>query len=337
MLSKRQPLWRLVIVAFLLAALLSGCGDKDKKSDEPKSKSYTIGVLVQSASTAAIYDGFKARMVELGYIEGQNVTYLYDGPAGTIDALKPAAEKLKSQNPDLVLAVATPATQAAKEVFADTNVPIIFAPIADPVALGLVANYQEPGGNLTGVVSTDTIAKALEWLLKIVPDAKRIYVPNNPADSSSVQSLQTLTDAADVMGVELVVSEGTTAEELDTITKTIPEDVDAVYVLRSGSLGAKTGNLVAAANALLIPIAASDIGLKIDQGVMVGYGPSYVEMGKQVARLGDLILKGTSPAVLPVENAEVFLGLNLQTAQTIGIEIPDAIVNQAKQIVRPPA
>jgi putative ABC transport system substrate-binding protein len=331
--SKSQSLWRSMIAVFLLAALLlSGCGDKNEKSGE--SKSYAIGVLIQAESLVPLYDGFKARMAELGYVEDQNVTYLYDGPTGTIDALKPEAEKLKSQKPDLLFTVGTPPTQAAKEVFADTDVPILFAPIASPVELGLVESYQKPGGNLTGIASTDTVAKALEWLLKIVPGVKRIYSPNNPNDPASVQSLQALTDAANTMGVEIVVSEGTTPDELDTITNTIPENVDAVFVLRSGSLGMRIGNFVQAANERRIPVVISDIGFKIDQGAMIGYGPGYVEMGQQAARLGDLILKGTSPAVLPVENAEVFLGLNLQTAQTIGIDVPDTILTQAKQLVR---
>jgi putative ABC transport system substrate-binding protein len=328
--------FHIMVAGMILVALLLGaCGGDEKKSN--KSKSYTVGVLIQSSGLASVLDGFKAGMTELGYIEDENIVYVFDGPTGTIDALEPAAESLKSKELDLLFTSGTPPTQTAKEVFADADVPILFAPAIDLVELGFVESFQSPGGNLTGINSTDTTGKALEWLLKIVPGVKRVYVPHAPQDPSSVQSLQALTEAADTLGVELVVSEGSTSEELDTITSTIPEDVDAVFVLRTGSIGNRLNNIVQAANARHIPTARSDIGAQIAAGVMIGYGPGYFEMGEQAARMADQILKGTKPATLPVENAEAYLGINLQTAQTIGVEVPNSILRQAKQIIYPPS
>jgi putative ABC transport system substrate-binding protein len=137
------------------------------------------------------------------------------------------------------------------------------------------------------------------------------------------------------MDVELVTVEGGTPEELDAITSAIPEDIDAVFRVRSGSIGARIGQLVQAANARRIPVFSSDIGSLISEGVMMGYGPNYAEMGKQAARMVDQILDGAAPSSLPVENSEVFLGINMQTAQTIGIEIPDSILRNAQQLIRP--
>jgi putative ABC transport system substrate-binding protein len=325
---------RFGIALILVTLLLAGCGG-DKKSD--KAKTYTVGVLIQAQSLASVFDGLKAGMTELGYVEGKNVTYLYDGPTGTIEGLKPAAESLKSRKPDLVFTVGTPPALAAKEVFAGTDVPILFAPVFNPDKEGLVASFRNPGGNLTGVNPTDTIGKALGWLIEIVPGVKRIYVPSNPQEGPAVQSLQSLTDAAKTEGVELVVSEGSTPEELDAITQTIPENVDAVFVLRSDSVDGRIDNIIQAANERRIPAVSSDIGGMVAAGAMVGYGCGFSEMGEQAARMADKILKGADPATLPVENAESYLGINLQTAQTIGIEVPDSILNQAKQIVRPPA
>jgi putative ABC transport system substrate-binding protein len=336
--SMQRKTLRLMLVVWTLAALLlSGCGDKEENKESNKSKSYKVGVLVQSQTTMSVLDGFKAEMTKLGYTEGKNVVYECKGVIGTIEELKPEAERLKSQNLDLLLTVATPPTQAAKEVFTGTKVPILFAPVFNPVELGLVESFRNPGGNLTGLQSTDTVAKALEWLLKVVPDVKRIYVPHNPQDASAVQALQVLTEAAQVMEVELVVSEGSTPEEIDAITSTIPDDVDAIFILRASSLSVKSNNLVQLANERHLPTVRSDIGAAIEAGVLIGYGPGFYEMGEQVARMADKILKGASPATIPVENAETYLGINLQTAQTIGIEIPDSILAQAKQIVQPGA
>jgi putative ABC transport system substrate-binding protein len=185
----QKKLLHTALVPLLLAALLlSACGSKEKDKGSNESKTFTIGVLIQAPSLSGTFDGFKAGMTELGYTEGKNVTYVFDGTTGTIDALKPEAEKLKSLNPDLLLAVGTPPTQTAKEVFTGTAVPILFAPVYNPVDLGLVESFQNPGGNLTGIQSTDTVAKSLEWLLKIVPEVKRIYVPYPSQDTCYFRS-----------------------------------------------------------------------------------------------------------------------------------------------------
>jgi putative ABC transport system substrate-binding protein len=332
----KKSIHSLILVVLLVALVVSACGgDDDKKSDNDKS--YTIGVLIQAPSLERVVEGFKAGLANLGYTEDTNVVYVSDGPTGTIEALSPAAEDLKSKKLDLLFTVGTPPTQVAKDVFTGTDVPILFAPVFNPVELGFVESFPNPGGQLTGIQSTNSVAKALEWLLEIVPDVKRIYVPHNPEDASGVQTLQVLTDTSKTLGVELVVSEGTTQEELDAVTRNIPDDVDAVFVLRTGSIGARISNIIQAANELGIPAACSDIGPLLEAGVMVGYGPGYHEMGEQAARMADQLLKGTDPATLPVEEAETFLGISLQAAETIGLEVPDSALRQAKQVVRPAA
>jgi putative ABC transport system substrate-binding protein len=322
----------LVSVVVLAALLLGACGGSDKKSDKP----YTIGVLIQIQPVVPVLDGFKAGMSELGYVEGKNVVYVYDGPTGTEEALKPEAEKLKSQKPDLLLTAGNPPALTAQEVFAGTDVPILFAPVISPDQEGLVASLRNPGGNITGVTLPATAGKALEWLVRIVPGVQRVYVPYDPQEIAGVQCFQSLVDGAKALNVELVTSEGSTPEELDAITQTIPENVDAAFLLTSESLLARGSNLVQAANERRIPVAAPALNELSSSGVMVAYAPGLYEIGQQAARFADKILKGTKPATLPVEVAEAYLGINLQTAQTIGVEVPDEILRQAKQIVRPP-
>jgi putative ABC transport system substrate-binding protein len=176
----------------------------------------------------------------------------------------------------------------------------------------------------------------LEWLIEIVPSAKRIYVPYDPKDGAGVKSLQTLTDTAATLGAELVVAEGPTPDELDSITQTIPENIDAVFALRSAAIGSRITNLVQAATARGIPVVTGDIGSRIDSGALLGYGPGYYEMGQQAASLAEKLLKGGKPAELPVEASETYLGINLQTADALGIEISDEVLKQAKQVVHAP-
>lgn len=324
--------WRLPVIVLLLAALvLSGCGDDDKKED--KAQSYTVGVLVPVPQLEAAFEGFKAGMAELGYVEGENITYVYNVPgAGDVPGVKIEAEKLKDQKPDLIFAVANTSAQAAKEVFPDT-MPIVAVAIVNPVELGWAASIQTPGGNFTGINTTDSTAKALEWLLRIAPDVKKIYAPNNTLEESSVHSTEALSAAAELLGVETVIADGSTPEEWDTIMTDIPEDADAVFFTDSGPLGARFMDLEAAVRARGIPLFAARIGI-LDDSKLVGYGIGFYEMGQQAAHLGDNILKGTAAGELPIENAELYLSINLQVAETLGIEISDEILGQAHEVFR---
>jgi putative ABC transport system substrate-binding protein len=210
----------------------------------------------------------------------------------------------------------------------------VFAPVNDPVGDGFIASMTSPGGFITGIKNSDSISKSLEWLLKIVPNVKRIFVPHNPTDPSSVHSVEALQAAADTFGIELVIGEADTPDTIAALARDIPENIDAVFIVRSGTISAKVPDFVLTANELGIPVFASTSGEFVDAGVMMAYGSSYYSSGKQAARLANQILRGASPATLPAEEAESLLGINLKTAETIGVEIPDDVLRSASQVVR---
>ncbi|MBN2304605.1 MAG: hypothetical protein JXQ72_09025 [Anaerolineae bacterium] len=320
----------LVMALFVLAA----CGDSDSDKDKNNKAEdmVTVGILSPAAVFDAMIDGFKTDMAENGYVEGENITYIRNDPAQEIET---ALDNMLSEHEfDLFLTAGTPATTLAKSKLEASGIPVVFAPVNDPVASGLVESLAAPGGNLTGIQPPNTTGKVLEWLQRIVPDAKRVFVPNDPTDGSSVLSVNNMQEPAEALGFELVVVEASTEEELDAITQDFPEDVDAVFLPRAGSLTNRISGFVETANAQGIPVLYPEIGAIIDDGVMIGYGASYAEMGTQAARLARAVLEGTEPATLPVEVAESFLAINLDIADTIGVEIPDNILRSAYQLVQ---
>lgn len=323
----------LVGVMLVLAACGSSDSDKDGKTEDT-AKTITIGVLSPAALFAPAVQGFKDGLAEQGYVEGKNVTYIYDSTVTDVQALEVALdEMLANQNIDLFLATGTPATSLAKTKLEGKNIPVVFAPVNDPLASGLVESMVVPGGNLTGIQAPSTIGKAVEWLVKIVPSVKRIFVPHNPTDNSSVQSVTDLQKVADTLGLELVIVEASTTEEVIALSQNFPDNVDAVFLPRAGSLTNQVTRFVASANARKIPVVYAEIGSIVEDGVMIGYGSSFYEIGKQATALAVKILQGDTPAKLPVEQAETYLGINLKTAAAIGIEIPDSVLRQATQVV----
>jgi putative tryptophan/tyrosine transport system substrate-binding protein len=315
-----------VFIAVMLSAtlLLVGC-----REDEPEI--VTIGVVNLAPPLEAIFDGFKEGMAEFGYVEGETITYIYEGPAGSMDALEPAVQHLLASNVDLILSLSTPATQVVKQV--DTTVPAVFAPVTNPVEAGVVADMRLPGGNITGVTFGTSDGQRLEWLLRVAPDVERIFIPYNPEDGSPVVALATVESVAAELGIELVTIETRTPAEITEAVNNIPEDVDAVFLLPDSLVVAQTAAFAEATRQRRLPLSVPTDS-QVRAGALISFGFSMTEIGKQSARLADQILNGADPAETPVEFAEFFLTINLETAAIIGLDIPDEILRQADTIIR---
>ena len=272
-------------------------------------------------------------MEEVGYKEGQNVTYIYDGPAANPNALNPIFENLKSEKVDLVLTFGTLATLRAKESLAGTDIPVIFGPVTDPVASGIIDDVLKPGGNITGIQTGNPTPKRLEWLLKIDPNIERIYVFNNPNDNSSIQALAALKQTAPTFNVEPVTANASTPDEIAAALSRIPDDVDAIFILASAIFEANIDKFVKVANEQELPLAAPATA-NVWQGALTSFGHDNVPLGQQASRLAEQILRGVNPADLPIESADLFASINLKTAEVIGLDIPDEIIRQANIIVR---
>jgi putative ABC transport system substrate-binding protein len=324
-------------VALMLTIGLIAC------SPSAVPKIFTVGILNIPPATQAVTSGFTAEMEAMGYTDGQNIHYLYgyvNDPNPQSNDLKVAAQSLVDAKADVILAITTPAVNRAQEVTATTQTPVIFYEIRDPVEAGHVADLQYPGGNLTGITvgveGTPTEGRRLEWLKQILPDVKRIYVPYNPDDVLVVQSMKTLQEAADKLGVELLLRETHSEEESQAAIDSIPDNADAIFPVAglADRIFAKFYTQVGEV-ALQRKLAFSTPArLSDSDGVLMSFGPEYDAIGRQAAKMTDQVLKGVKPAELPVETPQFFLTLNLVTAAAIGVQIPDQIIQQADFIIR---
>lgn len=318
-----------VIGTLLMAGVLAACGG----AGTPEAQSYTIGVLNHASSLNPTFEGFRAGMAALGYQEGEQITYLYGGPAGSVDALGPVAEELQSQDLDLLITIGTPPSVLAKETFGGTDLPIVFVPVNDPVATGIVDDLQSPGGNMTGIQNRETVGRAIEWLVDLTPGLSVVYVPHNPEDGSSVISLEALSAAAEEFDLELIVTECTTSDEVSAAAQDIPDEAGAIFLVRSGAITSHASEFIEAANDRRIPVASTVFDL-VDQGALITYGTDYYHMGEQAAGLADQILRGIPPADLPIETGEPLLGINLAAAMQLSLEVSDDSLQQADTVVR---
>ena len=280
---------------------------------------------------------FRKGLGETGYVEGQNVAVEYHWLEGQYDRLPALMADLAHRH---VAVIATPAntsgTSAAKA--ATATIPIVFGVADDPVKLGLVASLARPGGNATGInfFSLEVDTKRLELLHELVPKAVRIAVLLNPAAAKSAETtLRGVEEAARIMGLQIQVLNASTSSEIDAAFAALErEHADALFVAPDGffvSRGVQFANLAARDR---IP-AAYGVRDVVEVGGLMSYGTNGADIFRQVGVYTGRILKGAKPADLPVVQSTRFeFVINLQTARTLGIDVPPNLLAIADEVIQ---
>lgn len=330
--NKAHPVWILLANLFIAALLLSGCG-----AQQPKT--YRVGVLSGLAPFASMADGFKAKMAELGYVEGKNITYdvqQTSDPAGE----QRAAKKFVADKVDLIFSFPTEASLSAKDAVQGTKIPVVFASAVIEDS-NLVQSVREPGGNITGVrfPGPELIAKRFELLHNLVPQLKRvgvIYNPNYPANKSSLEALRPAVAAAGVTLVEVPVNSVADIQaDLQARAQAADLGMDAILISTDDLSQSPDGWALISkfATEHKLPVAGS-AAYEADSGAVFSYIPDNIATGKLAAPLADKIFKGLQAGTLPVGTPEAFLRLNYKRAQELGLTVPEGLLKQANEIIR---
>jgi putative ABC transport system substrate-binding protein len=275
------------------------------------------------------------RLQELGYREGQNMVWDYRSADGHPERLPQLAAELVRANPDvLITGFGTLAPKAA--VAATQSIPIVFTAVGDPIGAGLIKSLREPGGNATGMsgLATDVAAKRLQLLIDLVPEKKLVAVLGNPDTPYTALALAQVKMAATVMGVPFKVFEARSVDQVPTaISQAVEAGAASMLVLEDPVLlGAiqQTTDLVAKARLPAI------FGQReyADAGGLIAYGSDQGELSRKAADYVDKILKGASPANLPVEQPTKFkLIINLRAAKSLGLTIPPSMLSIADEVI----
>jgi len=314
------------LIALLCGIFLqTGC---DRDANQIPQKMIKIGVLSHAPVADPSLEGLKQQMATFGYEEGKNIQYFYQGAIFDQKKLLLEAQQLVRDEVDLLYTLSTPATLIAQKVSQGTKIPVIFAPASSPVGAGIVTTMQQPGGKTTGVTFGLQEAKRLEWLKKISPSIKKVYFPYNPQDRSPSFTLQQLRKISGQLGIEFVLGEARSKDEVLQLLQNIPTEIDAIFISTDALVSSFTADFGKIALDRKIPLTVPHREGVI-KGVLFSYGFSILHLGKQAARLVDQVIKGTSPSELPVELTEFYLAINLNTAESIHLPISDETIRQA--------
>jgi putative ABC transport system substrate-binding protein len=302
-------------------------------------KIYSIGYL--SAGTASdagntrYIEAFRRGLHELGWIEGQNITFDYRYADGQFDRLPALADELVRLNVDLIAASPTPAALAAKN--ATPTIPIVGMSLTEPVEVGLVATLARPGGNVTGVtygVDAEIFGKQLALIKEAMPSVRRVAVLSNPSIPTQPAALKAVTTAARSLAVQLQPFAARAPGDFDPAFAAMGrERVGALVVVMDPMMFLHRSRLADAAMTHRLPSVSTQAPWA-EAGGLLTYGPNLSDVYRRAATYVDKILKGAKPADLPVEQPAKFeLVINFKTAKALGLTIPPSLLARADQVI----
>jgi putative ABC transport system substrate-binding protein len=278
--------------------------------------------------------GFLNGLSTAGFVEGQNVSIEYRWANGQADKLPELAADLVRRQVAAIVAVSSqPATLAAKA--ATSTIPIVFTWPGDPIAAGLVASLNRPGGNATGIgtLNDELAEKRLGLLRELVPHAAPIFVLFNPADPSANAMSKDLQAHARTLGVQLQLVYAGSDSEIDEAFAKLGKPGGALLVNADPFFFIRRAKITALAARHTIPAIYYDREFAVSGGLMT-YGTSLPVMWGQVGLYVARILKGEKPGDLPVAQPTKFeMVINLKTAKTLGLFVPDRLLVLADEVI----
>lgn len=304
------------------------------RAQTPTRKIYHVGILQPGSPPEPLVDVLRTRLNQLGYSEGRNIVYEYRWAEGKNHRLMELAKELVDLKVDAISTLSTPAAIAAK-----TNtktIPIIFSGVGDPVATGVVASLAHPGGNITGVstLATELSGKRLEVLREIAPSASPVAMFWNDTNPSMVVRARETQNAAETLGINLQSIGVHDLISFDAAFATIKANrFNALLTLVDPFTREHRQRIVDFAAQRQLP-AIYDAREFVEVGGLISYGPSLTGLQRRAADYINMVLKGSKPADIPVEQPTKFeLVINLKTAKQLALTIPATLLGRADEVI----
>jgi ABC-type uncharacterized transport system substrate-binding protein len=287
-----------------------------------------------SAGRERLVEAFRQGLTEGGYIDGKNVAIEFDWAGDDYSRLPELAVELTHHQPDLMVATSLPAAAAAKA--ATATIPIVFLIGDDPVKHGLAASFNRPGRNATGVTMlvAGLVAKRFQLLAELVPAADPVAVLVNPRNPNVGTELRELQEASRAARRKIAMFKLSSDAEIEAAFAALSEaGSKAVLVGSDPFFLSRRAQIVALAARYRVP-GVFEWREFVDLGGLASYAPSLSDSHHQLGRYATRVLRGESPADLPIVQPTKFeLVINLKTANTLGLTVPPALLARADEVI----
>ncbi|MEO1589733.1 MAG: ABC transporter substrate-binding protein [Cyanobacteria bacterium J06632_22] len=324
------------LLAPLVAVTLIGCGPTASPPDDTAGEVavdapfVAVTQIVEHPALDAVREGIQDELTEAGYEAGSSLTWAWESAQGQPATATQIAQKFVGENPDVIVAIATPSAQAA--VATSEDIPVVFSAVTDPVGAELVPSLDAPGEWVTGVSDLSPIDQHLALIKEIAPGTTTIGVVYNAGEANSVSLVDLIN--AEAPEQDLTVVEATIASSADVATaaESLVGKVDAIYVPTDNTVVSALESVLTVGAEHQIPVFAGDTD-SVERGAIAGISFDYYDVGRQTGDLVVRILDGEQPGNIPVETVDVLqLAVNPTAAAAMGIEIPAAVQSRADMV-----
>jgi putative ABC transport system substrate-binding protein len=296
-----------------------------------------VGILLPGTPAAEmlLLDAFKRGLAQAGYVEGHTVALEYRWAEGRFDRLPALAADLVRRQVAVIVATGVTASPLAAKA-ATAAIPVVFVTGGDPVKLGLVASFNRPTANVTGVtwLNNTMAAKRLELLREMVPGGGTIGLLVNPANPNAADEAADLKAAAQALGRQMHVENAQTHGDIDAAFSGFARvRAQALFIAADPFLNSRNTQLVVLAARNALPT-SFPTRTGVEAGGLMSYGASVPDAYHQVGLYAGRILKGEKPADLPVHQSVKFeLVINLKTAKALGLTVPPTLLATADEVI----
>ncbi|EKF19584.1 ABC transporter substrate-binding protein [Nitratireductor pacificus] len=298
-------------------------------------KKVAISTIVEVPALVETKEGVLKGLADKGFVEGKNLEIDYQNANGNMPTQQQIAKKFVGDNPDVIVPITTPTSQAM--IATTDTIPVVFTTVTDPLKAKLIPQYEKPGGNVTGVSDAAPIKQQLELMRELVPDLKTIGFVYNPGLDNAIATLEELKKQAEPLGISVVESASPTTNEVALATKKLIGKVEAVYIPNDTTVVAALEAIVKIGEDVDLPIFAGETGA-VARGVIGSVGLDYVELGRITGHIAARVLNGEKAgdidAVIAYQVLTEFkVAINKKAAAAMGVELPEAVLARATEII----
>ncbi|WP_372700311.1 ABC transporter substrate-binding protein [Castellaniella sp.] len=297
-----------------------------------QAQSVAVTSIVEHPALDSVKDGVHQALATAGYTEAKGLKWQYQTAQGNTAIAAQIARKFVGDDPDVIVAIATPSAQAV--VAATKKIPVVYSAVTDPVAAQLVPSWDASGTNVTGVSDALALEKQVELIRQIVPDAKKVGMVYNPGEANSVVVVKQMRELLPQSGMTLIEASAARTVDVGAAARSLVGKVDVIYTSTDNNVVSAFESLVKVADSARIPLIASDTD-SVKRGAIAALGVNYHDLGLQTGQLVVRILKGEKPGDIPSEtSARVELFVNPAAAEKQGVTLSEALIKSAAQVIQ---
>lgn len=292
----------------------------------------SVTAIVEHPALDATRKGVEDELKAAGFQSGKNLKYEFQNAQGNTATASQIARKFVGDNPDVIVAIATPSAQAV--VAATHTVPVVFAAVTDPVAAKLVPDWKANSGNVTGVSDALPLKPQVDLIKKALPNAKHVGIVYSPGEVNSVTVVKALKAELEKRGMTLVEAAAPRTVDVASAAKSLAGKVDVIYTSTDNNVVSAYESLYKVAVDAKIPLIAADPD-SVKRGAAAALGMNYYDLGRQTGKIVVRILKGEKPgAIAPQAGNKLSLVVNPGAAEKEGLKLPASLIKEAKEVVK---